>query len=281
MAVAKGPLDHRPDVRLAWALGIVVVAAAIAPVAIALVFGDRLPAEVPRHYGADGRPTALWPRWTSVTFTSVATLLVAGGTAAACVLVRLSLMARRVTAWTATWVASLLGGLQAGALIGLLDTTDPLASGSLGRTTTWSLLAGLIIGIPVAALAREEPHGRPAVGPPPAHLDRLPDGAATRWRSEPLSSRTLIVRFVHVPIAAVAQADVVEHLDLFWEVGGWGLRVDVHGRTGNASRAGEALRLVRGDDSELVLTVDDAATAAATLDTLADRHRTDRHHTGR
>jgi hypothetical protein len=330
-----GPIDHRPDTRLGWALGVVVVSAALAPVVIAALAGDRLPMEIPRHYGADGRPTALWPLWTSVGSVAAVTLLVGGGCAAATVLLRMPVVMRRGMAWTVTWVATLLGGLKVGILLDLLDTTDPMTSGSISRITTWALLVGMVLGVPVAALAREERHGRAADGTPPADLPRLPAGHEPRWRSAPLTSRALVVvlagagalllvpaalvgllgdglwlallavaslapalvfarvhvhidddglhvrglgiRFVHVPVAEVARADVVDHLDPFWEFGGWGLRVDVHGRTGVVSRAGEALRVVRGDGTELLITVDDAATAAATLTTLADRHhaRTD------
>ncbi len=324
----KGPIDHRPDTRLGWALTGVVLLAALAPVAIVLVFGDRLPAEVPRHYGADGHPTATWPRWTSVTFLSVTTLLVAGGCAAACVLLRMPVLLRRFMAWTVTWVAMLLGGLKAGSLLQLLDVTEPMASGSISGSATVALVVGVVLGLPVAALAREEPHGTAAEGPPAAEFPRLPDGEDPTWSSTPLTSRALVVvlagcalllvvpavivgpfgdgawllllaivcfapalvfarvrvaidaaglhvrgagvRFLHVPVAEVAHATVVDHLDPFWEFGGWGLRVDVHGRTGIVSRAGEALRVVRGDGTELLLTIDDAATAAATLHTLAD-----------
>ena len=328
--VPGGPIDHRPDTRLGWALGVVVVGAALVPVVVALVFGDRLPVEVPRHYGADGRPTALWPLWMSVTFLSVVTLLVAGGCAAACVLLRQPLAMRRILAWAVTWVAVLLGGMKVGALLRLVDTTDPMMSGSISTSTGVALVAGMLIGLPVAALAREQPHGRIAPGPPPADAVRLPTANAIGWRSATLTSRALIIvlasvsllllvpafivgpfdeglwllllavasvapallfarvrvhieergldvrglglRLVHVPIAEVARAEVIDHLDAFWEFGGWGLRVDVHGRTGIVSRAGEALRVVRGDDTELLITVDDATTAAATLNTLADRH---------
>lgn len=325
-----GPVDHRPDTRLGWALAVVVVAAALAPVAIAALAGDRLPAEVPRHYGADGQPTALWPLWTSVGFISAVTVLVGGGCAAAAVLLRMPLAMRRGMAWTVTWVVALLGGLKAGILLDLLDVTEPMAVGSISRIITVALLAGMVLGLPVAALAREEPHGRAAGGPPPGDLPRLPAGQEPAWRSPPLTSRALLVvlagvgalllvpavlvgflgdglwlavltvacltpalvsarvhvavdddglhvrglgmRFVHVALAEVARADVIDHLDPFWEFGGWGLRVDVQGRTGVVSRAGEALRVVRGDGTEVLLTVDDAATAAATLLTLADRH---------
>ena len=326
----NGPAASKPDERLGWALGIVVVTAALAPAVVALLLGDRLPAEVPRRYGADGRPTAFWPLWTSVTFLSATTLVVAGGCAAACTFMRLPLLARRATAWTVTWVAALLGGIQIGALLRVVDDAGALAPGSVGVSASIALLVGMVVGVPVAALAREEPHGIVAMGPPPVGLPRLAAGAAVPWRSASMTSRAVVVvvaasglllvvpvvllgpsgaggwllllavvtlapaavfarvhvaidadglqvramgvRLVRVDIAEVARADVVDHLDPFWEFGGWGVRMDVHGRTGIVSRAGEALRVFRGDDTELLITVDDAATAAATLNTLADRY---------
>lgn len=83
-------------------------------------------------------------------------------------------------------------------------------------------------------------------------------------------ARALGRRFMHVPLAEVAAADVVE-VDPFWEFGGWGLRVDVAGREGLITRKGPAVRIRRGDRSEVLVTVEDAATAAALLNTLADR----------
>lgn len=97
----------------------------------------------------------------------------------------------------------------------------------------------------------------------------------TRFRvtvdDDGLTVRMLGFRAVHVPVAEVARADVTD-VDAFWEFGGWGLRVDVHGRTGVVSRAGEALRVRRGDSSEVIVTIDDAATAAALLNAAADAH---------
>jgi hypothetical protein len=152
-----------------------------------------------------------------------------------------------------------------------------------GSTAT-ALLAGMLLGIPVAALAREEPHGRAADGPPPADLLRLPPGTEPRWRSAPLTSRALIVVLGCCGLLFVVPAIVVGPFGegvwlLLLAVASLApaaifarLRVDVHGHTGVVSRAGEALRIVRGDDTELLITVDDAAEAAATLHTLAD-HR--------
>jgi hypothetical protein len=84
-----------------------------------------------------------------------------------------------------------------------------------------------------------------------------------------LAVTTTGVRLLSVPLAEVAEADVTD-LDP-WSFGGWGLRVDPHGRTAVVTRAGEALRVRRADGGEVLVTVDDAATAAATLNSYADR----------
>lgn len=55
-----------------------------------------------------------------------------------------------------------------------------MTSGSLNGAITVALLAGVVLGIPVAALAREEPHGQTAGASPPAELARVRDGTPTR-----------------------------------------------------------------------------------------------------
>jgi hypothetical protein len=65
-------------------------------------------------------------------------------------------------------------------------------------------------------------------------------------------------------------ADAPARSDAFWEFGGWGRRVDVAGRVGLVTRKGPTVRIRRGDASEVLITVDDAGTAAALLNTLAD-----------
>ena len=87
-----------------------------------------------------------------------------------------------------------------------------------------------------------------------------------------LAARAFGIRILHVPVDEVAEADVVE-IDPFWEFGGWGLRVDTTGRIGLVTRKGPAIRIRRGDDSQVLITLDDAETAAATLNTLADRQQ--------
>lgn len=68
-----------------------------------------------------------------------------------------------------------------------------------------------------------------------------------------------------VALSTIRRAEVVDVKPLHW--GGWGLRYRSTG-IGVVTRGGPALRLVRTDDTEVVLTVDDAASAAAILNAL-------------
>ncbi|EME99113.1 hypothetical protein J7W19_24850 [Streptomyces mobaraensis NBRC 13819 = DSM 40847] len=61
-------------------------------------------------------------------------------------------------------------------------------------------------------------------------------------------------------------------VDAFREFGGWGYRAR-SGRSGFVLRSGDALTVRLAAGGEFVVTVDDAATAAALLNTLADRAR--------
>lgn len=76
----------------------------------------------------------------------------------------------------------------------------------------------------------------------------------------------------HVPLDEVVQATATT-VDCFREFGGWGWRTAADGRTGIVLRSGDALEVTRTGGSVLVVTVDDAATGAALLNTLADRAR--------
>lgn len=77
---------------------------------------------------------------------------------------------------------------------------------------------------------------------------------------------------VHVPLDQVvaAHAETVSPLRDF---GGWGYRVALDGRAGFVLRAGDAIVVERTGGRTTVVTVDDAATAAALLNTLAERAR--------
>jgi hypothetical protein len=75
-----------------------------------------------------------------------------------------------------------------------------------------------------------------------------------------------------VPLDEVVRAEVVQ-VQPFRDFGGWGYRVGRAGRVGIVVRSGEGLLVERTGGRSLVVTVDDAATAAALLNTLADRSR--------
>ncbi len=77
---------------------------------------------------------------------------------------------------------------------------------------------------------------------------------------------------VHIPLDEVVQAEV-SPVSPLGEFGGWGYRVGRAGAVGIVLRAGEALRVRQTGDRIVVITVDDAATGAALLNTLADRAR--------
>ena len=77
----------------------------------------------------------------------------------------------------------------------------------------------------------------------------------------------------HVPLDEVVGVAVVQ-VRPFGDFGGWGVRVGAGGRVGYVLRRGEALEVERTGGRRFVVTVDDAATGAALLATLADRERT-------
>lgn len=76
----------------------------------------------------------------------------------------------------------------------------------------------------------------------------------------------------HLRLDEVIQAEVVSVSPL-GQFGGWGYRVGRDGAVGIVVRSGEALKVQRTGDRFLVVTVDDATTGAALLNTLADRAR--------
>ncbi len=80
---------------------------------------------------------------------------------------------------------------------------------------------------------------------------------------------------MRVPLDEVVAARVGT-VDPLREFGGWGYRVGKGGRVGFVLRRGEAVEVERTGGRVNVVTVDDAATAAALLNTLAERARTGR-----
>lgn len=86
------------------------------------------------------------------------------------------------------------------------------------------------------------------------------------------ASSTLGVPRTHVPLDEVVEARATT-VRCFRDFGGWGWRTALDGRTGIVLRSGDALEVTRSGGSVLVVTVDDAATGAALLNTLAARVR--------
>ncbi len=76
----------------------------------------------------------------------------------------------------------------------------------------------------------------------------------------------------HVPADEIERARV-SRVSPLRDFGGWGWRVGAGGRTGVVLRAGESLEVERTGGRGLVVTVDDAATAASLLNTVAERAR--------
>ncbi|MER5306800.1 hypothetical protein ABT034_03225 [Streptomyces sp. NPDC002773] len=114
-------------------------------------------------------------------------------------------------------------------------------------------LLGLLVGVPGLALARVR-----------VTVDRR--GVTVRPSLVPRPR-------VRVPLDEVVGASVRE-LDtaaVIGDFGGWGYRVRAH-RTGVVLHTGEALVVRRDSGREFAVTVPDAHTAAALLNTLADRH---------
>jgi hypothetical protein len=131
------------------------------------------------------------------------------------------------------------------------------AVGLAGLGIALSAVAGPTAGLPALVVA--------AVLAPTASVRVTVDHTGVGARP------TLLPRpRVHVPLARVVRAgrsDVRAR-----ELGGWGLRVRGE-RTAVLLRSGEALDLELADGSRFLLTVDDAATAAALVNTLAERSR--------
>ncbi|MGV9312919.1 hypothetical protein ACWDR0_12075 [Streptomyces sp. NPDC003691] len=76
---------------------------------------------------------------------------------------------------------------------------------------------------------------------------------------------------VHVPLAEISAA-AVSPVSAVRDFGGWGYRARA-GARGVILRSGDALAVSKASGGTFLVTVDDARTAAATLNTLADRAR--------
>lgn len=86
-----------------------------------------------------------------------------------------------------------------------------------------------------------------------------------------LQVRALLgIPFWRIAPERIASAGVVTVAPLA-DFGGWGVRIGGNARTGVITRRGEAIQVRRRDGRALVVTVDDAGTAAALLSAVAER----------
>ncbi|MFJ6408129.1 DUF1648 domain-containing protein [Streptomyces hydrogenans] len=154
---------------------------------------------------------------------------------------RLDLGAGELAGWSRATASAPLTAL------GLLFVAGGAVAVLLGP---WPLLlVALAVGVPGLALARIR-----------VSVDR--HGLTVRSTLAPRPR-------VHVPLDDITAADV-RSVDALREFGGWGYRVRAH-RSGVVLRSGEALVVRRGNGREFAVTVPDARTAAALLNTLVER----------
>lgn len=105
----------------------------------------------------------------------------------------------------------------------------------------------------------------------------LPMLAVTDWTVS-VDRRGLVARSMLprprliVPVEEVEEAAVVQ-VHPIREFGGWGLRSGLSGRVGLVLRKGEGIEVLQTGGRRVVVTVDDAETGAALLNTLAARTR--------
>ncbi|SDS68573.1 Protein of unknown function [Paraoerskovia marina] len=148
----------------------------------------------------------------------------------------------------AVWVQHAQGG--PGLTVGLVAAASIIVLAIL--TELWfMLLLALVLGLALVAMM--------------AWVVRV-DASGLHVRSVAGFPRT------HVPADEVERAGVVEVAPMR-EFGGWGWRVGRGGRVGVVVRNGEGLLVERSGGRSIVVTVDDAATGAALLNTMSDRAR--------
>jgi hypothetical protein len=136
----------------------------------------------------------------------------------------------------------------------------------------WLPLVLIAIGAVLVVAARG------AVGALPAAL-LLVVYLAFGWIRVSVDARGLRIRYgllprpvTSVPLDNIRRAERIDLAPLQW--GGWGYRGSrkAFGRAAVVLRSGDAIKLQLTDGSEFAVTVDDAATGAALLADLLDRH---------
>ncbi len=88
-----------------------------------------------------------------------------------------------------------------------------------------------------------------------------------------VQARALGIRWVNIPLETITSAERQERAVPLGEFGGWGLRSGFAGDRGLVTGEGEALRIHRAGQCDWVITIDDAARAAAVVNTLVAQRR--------
>jgi hypothetical protein len=143
-----------------------------------------------------------------------------------------------------------------------------------GRAVVWIVALGVAVLVAVAVpVVLESPDVLWVLAVPLAVvvLSTLTLVWTVRVDSAGVVARSVLgVPRVVVPLDAITEAKVVD-VNPVGEFGGWGLRWGSAGRFGVITRRGEALEIVRATGRSLVITVPDAATAAALVNGLRVR----------
>ncbi len=148
-----------------------------------------------------------------------------------------------------TWIRDVTSGGYVGGVVAIVAAVA--VTGLLTRAWILALVLGTAIGLILVVFL---------------HWTVVVDDAGLTVRSA--LSRP---RFV-IPLNEVEMAEVVQVRPLP-EFGGWGIRAGKGGRLGVVVRKGPALQVHRSGGRVFLVTVDDAATGAALLNTLAARAR--------
>ena len=137
----------------------------------------------------------------------------------------------------------------------------------------WVVISGIVVAAAGAALAIWATSGRawPAVFIPVLLVIAL--AVTAGWRVSAGPSGLTVRGIFGLPVFRVRSADIAGVVAVgihpMRDFSGWGIRgslgPDGHLRTGIIVRAGDAIQVTRRNGKQLVVTVDDAATAAAVL----------------
>jgi hypothetical protein len=244
-----------------WIAG-ALVALTIVGVIVAGVLLAPLDREVVIHWDLTGQPNGWGPAWTYLILIGTSGLLLA--------------------------VIALVFALIPGPADREIVDPDPivLAPGEVAawsrivlssRGYRWTMAVGIVATLAGAFAAMSLTSGAawPALFVPVLLLIVL--GLSAGWRVSAGPTGLTVRGLAGLPIMRVRTSDIVQAVAIgvhpLRDFGGWGIRGAIgrggHWRTGVVARAGDAIQVTRRNGRAFVVTVDDAATAAAVLNAYA------------